>query len=174
MKFLSILKRINEINLLIAKVFLIFCIAIQLIIVFIGVVFRYVFSDPLSWTEELSTYLMIYITFFGCYVAIDGDQLARIDIFMTKFEGKTKYTLIVIGHVITLLFLIMFMYYGTTLYFSFTVQKQISIAMRLPMKIYYISIPLATVMMIIRMIIRIIDTHEEEEEKKTGRNIEWV
>lgn len=173
MKSLTFLKKINAINLRIAKVFLILCIALQLIIVFMGVVFRYVFSDPLSWTEELSTYLMIYITFFGCYVAIDGDQLARIDIFMTKFKPKAKYSLIVVGHVITLLFLIMFMYYGTTLYFSFTVQKQISIAMRLPMRIYYISIPLATAMMIIRMIIRIIDIREEEE-KKTGRNVEWV
>ncbi len=158
MKILPILKSINYSCGKVIKYFLIGCIGAQTIIVFLGVVFRYVFNDPLSWSDELSTFLMIYLTFFGCYAALEENQLARIELLVAKLKGKWNKAIVIIGYLVTLIFVAVVLYFGTTLYFSFSVQKQLSAAMRLPLKIFYISIPIAMMMMVIRISITIIET----------------
>lgn len=171
MSFLSILKEINRVSSKIIKTFLVACISAQVIIVFLGVFFRYVLSNPLSWTEEFSTYLMIYLTFFGCFIALDEKKLAQINIFIKNIKNyKYQRLLLLFGYLVTTLFMIFFMYYGTKLFFSFTVQKQHSIAMGLPMKVYYVSIPISAALIINRLIISMIEYKKED----LGGNEEWL
>ena len=158
MKMLPILKSINYACGKMIKYFLIACIGAQTGIVFLGVVFRYVFADPLSWSDELSTFLMIYLTFFGCYAALEENQLARIELLITKLKGRWKNAIVITGYFVTLAFVAVVLYFGTTLYFSFSVQKQLSAAMRIPLKIFYISIPIGMMMMIFRICITILET----------------
>ena len=39
-------------------------------VVFLQVLNRYVFNNPLSWTEEVSRIIFIYMTFLGAYWAL--------------------------------------------------------------------------------------------------------
>lgn len=40
-------------------------IAVMSVVVFVQVVFRFIVKSSLPWSEELSRYLQVYITFFG-------------------------------------------------------------------------------------------------------------
>ena len=40
------------------------------ILIIVQIVMRFVFSNPLSWSEELSRYLLIWITFLGASLAV--------------------------------------------------------------------------------------------------------
>ena len=44
-------------------------IAVMSVVVFVQVVFRFIVKSSLPWSEELSRYLQVYITFFGTAMA---------------------------------------------------------------------------------------------------------
>lgn len=153
MKLLLSVKKVNNFFVNIIKTFLSLCIAVQVIVVFLGVFYRYILKSPLSWADEFATFLMVYITFFGAYLAINYNSLARIELFIEKFRGTFKLLLSVAGMFIVLLFLGVFCYYGLLLYISPTVQSQVSAAIRLPVGIFYIAIPISMFLMIISVIV---------------------
>jgi TRAP-type C4-dicarboxylate transport system permease small subunit len=157
MKVLSALKNINNICVKLSKYFLMLCLGSQLVIVFAAVIFRYFLKRPLSWGDELATFIMIYLTFFGSFVALDESNLARIEILVNKLKGRQKKIITVIGYILTLAILAIVLYYSTTLYFSITVQRQVSPAMRMPLKVFYIAIPITMIMMMNRVIISMLE-----------------
>ena len=63
------------------------CIAAQILIIFSGVIWRYFLNNPLSWVDEIAALLLVVIAFVGCYVALAGGKLARIELFIGHFHG---------------------------------------------------------------------------------------
>ena len=43
---------------------------VQMVIVFVGVIARYVFNSPQPWIDEITTYLLVDITYLGGFVAL--------------------------------------------------------------------------------------------------------
>ena len=58
------------------------CIAVQILIIFAGVIWRYFLNAPLSWVDEVAALLLVMIAFMGCYVALASRKLARIELFI--------------------------------------------------------------------------------------------
>jgi TRAP-type C4-dicarboxylate transport system permease small subunit len=54
------------------------------------VVCRYFFDAPLSWPEELTMFLMAWMSFLGASVALRGWGHIGVDFFLDKFRGRTK------------------------------------------------------------------------------------
>jgi tripartite ATP-independent transporter DctM subunit len=52
-------------------------------ILFAGVVSRYVFDSPLMWTDELATFLFLWLAMFGAVVALRRDGHMRLTTFAT-------------------------------------------------------------------------------------------
>src|SRR3954447_483668 len=52
-------------------------------ILFAGVVSRYVFDSPLLWTDELATFLFLWLAMFGAVVALRRDGHMRLTTFAT-------------------------------------------------------------------------------------------
>ncbi|MEH0018015.1 MAG: TRAP transporter small permease [Desulfobacter sp.] len=46
--------------------------AVMTIVVLLGVVFRYILNDPLVWSEELSTFAMVWVAMIGGSMGIKG------------------------------------------------------------------------------------------------------
>jgi TRAP-type C4-dicarboxylate transport system permease small subunit len=55
------------------------------IVTLLGVFFRYVLNDPLTWTEELGRYLMVWMTLFGATVGIKRGTHLKIDLNLFSF-----------------------------------------------------------------------------------------
>ena len=60
---------------------------IMFILVFVNVVTRYIFGFSFATTEEISTFLMIWITYIGAGLALREGRLAAIDLFQDMIEG---------------------------------------------------------------------------------------
>ena len=59
---------------------------VQMIIVFAGVIARYVFNSPQPWIDEISTYLLVVITYLGGCVALRSDKMAGITFVREAFH----------------------------------------------------------------------------------------
>src|SRR5215470_12851494 len=54
---------------------------VETCILFAGVVSRYVFNSPLIWTDELATFLFLWMAMFGAVVAVRRDGHMRLTTF---------------------------------------------------------------------------------------------
>jgi TRAP-type C4-dicarboxylate transport system permease small subunit len=127
---------------------------IMTIIVLLQVIFRYVFNNPIGWSDELSCYLMIYMT----YLCMPFIYLKDRNIAMTFLLEKTKesrlfHILMVFIHVFALMTILVWIYFGWNFFLRGNVM-----ANSLPFKMYYVYIapPLLfsiTILMVLQKII---------------------
>lgn len=147
-------------------------ICIQMVIVFIGVVFRYFFDSPLSWSDEFATYLLVIITFFGAYVALVDKMLAKIELLVDRLPQPYKLFMIMTANMMSLSLLAAIAYFGTELALSPVIMRQTTPAMQLPMWWFFSIIPIAAVLMINHIILETYDViskrGEGVEDKTTG------
>lgn len=107
------------------------------VVMALGVFFRYVLNNSLSWTEELSRYGFIYITFIGTSVAIRHDSHIRIDLLDRLLGIKSKTVMSIVNHVITLAFLVFLVLVSFQIITALYRTK--STALRIPMSYLYLS-----------------------------------
>ena len=62
------------------------CIVIMAILVIAQVVLRYIFNDPLTWSEEMSRIVFIYLAFIGIGAAMRALRSAS-DSSVVKWNG---------------------------------------------------------------------------------------
>lgn len=85
------------------------CIIILIALVamlFVQVILRYFFHNPLDWPDEASRFLLIWITFLGASTAVWHSSHLGINYFINKFPEKLKVPIVFLVHVAIILFLI--------------------------------------------------------------------
>ncbi len=132
----------NNFMVKITKYIVSFCIAAQILIIFCGVIFRYFLNTPLTWVDEVAALLLVLIAFLGCYVALAGGNLARIELFIGRFKLKTKRVLYILSESISLLLLVITVVYGYQLFILPTSLNQKTSGLFIPLWIFYGLIPL--------------------------------
>jgi TRAP-type C4-dicarboxylate transport system permease small subunit len=71
----------------------------------LGVFCRYVLNDSLSWTEEISRYGLVYITYLGCATGIRRQSHIRIDVIERVLPARLKRPLALLVDLLTGAFL---------------------------------------------------------------------
>jgi TRAP-type C4-dicarboxylate transport system permease small subunit len=66
------------------------CVAVMTTLVIAQVVLRYVFNDPLDWSEELARIMFIYLAFVGIGAAYGRRRHMFIDALVTLFPSRMK------------------------------------------------------------------------------------
>lgn len=110
------------------------------------VVFR-VFFNALTWSEELSRYLLVWTTFFAATMAYKRGSHITITFFVDLFKPKVKIVLTMLSYLASMFFFVMIIYYTWEMIKLQTFQ--ISPALSLPMQIVYSSIPISLFIMLI-------------------------
>jgi TRAP-type C4-dicarboxylate transport system permease small subunit len=164
MKFLiNAIEIFNKIFTKIAEAIVIICIAGQAVVIFNTVVFRYFLNNPLTWGDEISVLLLVVITFFGCYLAMRHNKLARIELFIGRFNGKKKTLIYIISELMALVMLLVVLYFGVVLFLSPTSLRQKTPGLYIPLWIFYGMIPLTFFASIINTFSNIINYLKESK-----------
>lgn len=66
--------------------------AVMTVIIFLQVIFRYVLKAPLSWSEELATYLFSIETFLGAATVLRSNKHVRVTAALTLIKNQTLRT----------------------------------------------------------------------------------
>jgi len=126
---------------------LVFVIIAGLVVVTTSQVAFRVFFTALSWSEELSRYLLVWGTFFGATMAHKRGNHIALTFFIEAFGKKIKSMFNILMNILSMVFFSYVIYYGSQM---IKMQVfQISPALSLPMNYVYYCIPISLTIMII-------------------------
>ena len=75
-------------------------------ILFAGVVSRYVFDSPIMWTDELATFLFLWLAMVGAVVAVRRDGHMRLTTFVSWVEPNVRSWLATVAELVVIVFAI--------------------------------------------------------------------
>ncbi|MFC1799038.1 TRAP transporter small permease [Thermodesulfobacteriota bacterium] len=120
------------------NVVLIILMVALLLLAFVNVALRYVFSYPLHWSEELIRFIFLWVVMLGATVGVArGGVHISIDFFYDKFPYKLQLIFKLVINVIIFLFLTVFFYYALKI--LMVTYDQPSLTLDIPMSVPYSS-----------------------------------
>lgn len=130
----------------------IFLFGAMTVVVLIGVLFRYGFRVPLSWTEELSRYLMIWGASLAVSTGIKEDEHVGLTVVMDSI--KIRSVRLLLHTVISLLvlgFLLVMAYYSVNIALEskYQIAQSLGISMFLPT----LAVPIAMVVAAVQLVL---------------------
>jgi TRAP-type transport system small permease protein len=155
MEAMKTLRALNIFLLRICRYALIIMVPVMTGIIFVQVVLRYIFFSPLSWAEELSKYLLVWVSCLGSANGIKDAMHVSIDYLKNKFAPFPQQIVTLLIHAVTLSFFLFCIIEGTI--YAFNGWIQTSAAMELRMTIPYLSIPVGFSIMFCVSIERFVD-----------------
>jgi C4-dicarboxylate transporter, DctQ subunit len=119
-------------------------------LLFVNVVLRYVFLAPISWAEELSLYLIVWIVFIGSSVAVRTRGHIAIDLLPVVLSPANRQRLALAIAALMLIFLAVFFYYSGLHVLRVQSSGQVTPVMQGPMWLTYLAMPVGSALMFLR------------------------
>ena len=79
---------------------------VETCILFAGVISRYVFDSPIMWTDELATFLFLWLAMIGAVVAVRRGGHMRLTTFVEWVGPKTRSWLATVAELVVIVFVI--------------------------------------------------------------------
>ena len=138
--------------------------SIMTILLFLQVLFRFVLNLPLAWVEEISLYSMVWLCYFGCSLAIKKREHLKMEIITNFLRPKAKKVFDLISLVLFFAFAVFVLYHVTLLTADILQRGQVTAVLEIPKWIPYAGVPVAFLLMLIRMIQDFVRTISEMKE----------
>lgn len=133
---------------------------------FLQVFSRYVLNYSFSWTEEIGRYSFVYLTFIGAALCIRNEMNINLDLLIKRLPRSMSAILEMVVDISIIVFLVLLTYQGYLI--SLKTVKQVSAALHLPMVLFYISIPLGAVFMLVNMVRVFLKHRRQFKELRAG------
>ena len=142
-KFLLIAKRVVEYLLLLNM-------SIIIIVLSLHVVLRYFFRFSFSWSSELSTYLLVWLTFLGAILALFDEEHIGFTTLQKKVNKKANFTLKIIKNLVISVFLGVIFVYGVPVIMMVWSFKAITFPVS--RGLLYLVVPFSSILMLVYII----------------------
>lgn len=94
---MKILKYLDE---SIEEILLVFLLSSTSILTFLQVIMRYIAKSPLSWSEELSRYMFIWLIYIGVSYGVKKSAHIKVDFLMNIFPRPIRKFVLIISDII--------------------------------------------------------------------------
>ena len=122
----------------------------MVVIVSAQVWYRFILNNPLSWSEEASRYLFVWISFMGAAAGVRYQVHLGIDL-MEKILPAGSYRIeVIIVNLIIQVFLLIIIYWGFKI--LGIIQFQESPSMHISMRYPYMAVPVGSIFMFINSV----------------------
>lgn len=121
-------------------------VALIALLVFTGVIFRYILQLPLTWGEEVTRYAFTWLAFLSAALAMKYNGHTAIELLVERLPGRARLVQKLLVQAILIGFLAVFIYYSYRM--MMIAHGQRSSALRLPMSYVYAAAPVASVVML--------------------------
>ena len=127
------------------KVILVVDLVIMTLLVFIQIIYRYILLKPIPWSEELARYLFEWLAFIGSSIAVKEKAHVGVEMFVHALPKPLQRITNIIAYIGCMVFVGLMTHYGFLVVGKTT--KQLSAAIRMPMALPYLSVPLGSALM---------------------------
>jgi len=128
---------------------------------------RYLLHSPSSYTEELATYLLIWISLLGSAYALRKRAHLGIDILVRRLATQQRRSTQIMAYGVIVVFsLITFVFGGGWLVYVTLDLKQLSAAFQIPIGYVYTVLPLSGLLMIYYSLVAIHKIRQGEDLEK--------
>jgi TRAP-type C4-dicarboxylate transport system permease small subunit len=128
----------------------IFFVAMLSVLVLIQVVFRYVLDLPLFWTEESARYCLVWASLLGAGVALKRGEHIAVTYIVEHLPAGFHRPVLVFSRSGIGVILAVILWGGIRL--MFVTHFQLSPALRIPMSIPYLAVPVGASIMLIHLL----------------------
>ena len=126
------------------------CMVLILLLVVAQVVLRYVFNSPLTWSEELAVFVMIWLTFIGSLICMRDKEHIEVTILVDHLPHGFQRIVLAFSRLASVVFLLVVAYYGFELVTeNMTVTSP---ANKISMGLVYTIIPLSSLGMVFYLV----------------------
>ncbi|GAB5376443.1 MAG: hypothetical protein AcusKO_29050 [Acuticoccus sp.] len=120
--------------------------------VFLGVVFRFL-NQPLSWTDELGQYLLVWTGFTGLIIAGNRGSHIRVTVILNQLHGRARQAAGIAIHLMVALFGVVLLSHSSGL---ITRNLDVTwVTLPLSVALVYIPIPIAAFAIIVQSLVAI-------------------
>ncbi len=127
---------------------------------------RYVMDSPLSWVEQVSNMIFIWVVFLGAAVLYRQNLHIGVDAFLMALNEKHRVIWKWAIEVMNLSFIVILFYYSLSL--TIRVMDNTNGALEISPAWYYVSAPISCVMMMLYFIEKIVDPRRRLPEGEVG------
>jgi len=120
---IKLLNRINQATLFCCKYSTIVLVMVITAIVCAGVFWRYFLNDSLSWTEETAKFLMVWMVFTGCPIALKQHGHAAIEALPNALTGRLRQALQMVIYCVIVVMMALLVKYGWKFMLNARVQE---------------------------------------------------
>lgn len=131
----------------IIRFFSIILIGSTAVLVILQVILRFIFNSPFSWAEEFIRYMIVASVMITLGPSSDLGNLMGIDFIVNKLPLKLRKIETIAVKAICIIFYLIISYYGVHLSLTIMGKGQLSPAMRLPMWIPYMTVPIGLIIL---------------------------
>jgi TRAP-type C4-dicarboxylate transport system permease small subunit len=127
--------------------FLIVGLASIVLLMTMQIVNRYLFQNPLVWTEELCRFIFVWITIMGAGVALRRFELIGVNFIIDKIPPTLQNVVRFLGLLGVTVFIYILTRHGISLLMTARRGATLSAALRVPMYIVYLVFPIGGTIM---------------------------
>lgn len=144
------LAKLSEVSDKVCRIFLMVCFSAMVFVCLLQVFCRYILNSSLSWPEELTIYLMAWMTFIGSAVAVKSSEHIAVDIVLIFLPPRIKNFCLIAIKIITL-FIVLYLFKAS---FGLTAESMsmISDALGISMVWPRICMPLGAALMVLHLV----------------------
>lgn len=122
------------------------------IFIFVQVISRYVFGDSVTWTEEASRYLFIWLIFLTIGIGFKENKHISIDIILDLCPPIVQKVMKQVVYLLVFSLSVFFVYEGYILVQQMMIFGQTSANMQIPMWFVYLALPVGFLLTTIRLL----------------------
>lgn len=124
----------------------------MLVILFYQVVARYGFGVTNAWCDELSRYALVWFGYLSACYAIVHNAHIKIDLFLKLWPKGMRNGIKLFSNVLFFIYCLVVAYYSAEWLFGLMKSGAITLGLKLPMGLFCAIVPIAHVIMAIRLI----------------------
>ncbi len=117
----------------------------------IGILFRYVMTNPLPWTEELARYSMIWMGLLAVSMGVKRETHLGLSLLVKQLPRPVRIFLKGISRILTGIFLYILMVFGTKM--AMSGMHQTMPALQVPMVLVLAAVPLCGLFSLLQLVL---------------------
>lgn len=160
---LQVVKMVDNLNKAVG-IFLSLMLGVMSILIIVQVISRFLIHFPLTWSEELSRYLMIYIVFAGASLAMRHNKLISIELLPELLSEKKRKVVIIFVAILSMVFFGILFFQGISMIER--VQMQTSPGLGISMAIPYAALPIGALLLALNALALILELSSKKGDEK--------